>query len=370
AGGAVWGAIWRYDLRRGGRRPLRVLYLYLVLCLAVPAALWGAADGLYEALRRLFGYRAGPDSLSQLTASLVIGGAVWLYHWHVVRAQAAQARDLSLPPGSIAWPRRAGVALLTMLGHSVAVPGAILLLWLGLDALFNHGGHGSDWWRDPLSGGLAAVVVGGAAWVAAWSVLQRAASASPMVERTAKARRLLLGGIVLLNALPAAGFAIALLWLLLRRLLGEHLDPDAFSNALKFLSTSEILSAVAVSHALLLRADLRLTVVRTAIPRLRVLVAAGAEEALVALRRCYDRPIEVLGQLSTLDELPGRVDLQLLLRMVGELGTVEQEGCDSVLVLLRPDGGSLHRYSSAAAKRANRADAQEGGPGSAANERA
>jgi hypothetical protein len=351
AGGAVWGAVWRYDLRRGGRRPLRVLYLYLVLSLVVPSALWGAADAIYEALRWVFGYHGGPDALGATTSSLVIGGAVWLYHWYMVRAQAALVSDAPLPPGSIAWPRRPGVALLALLGHAITVPGAIMLLWLGLDALFNHGGHGSDWWRDPLSGGLAAVVVGGAAWLGAWIVLQRAAVANPMVERTAKARRLLLGGIVLLNALPAVGFAIALLWLLLRALLGERLDPDAFSNALKFMSASAILSATAVTHALLLRADLRITTIDTAMPRVRALVAAGAEEALVALRRCYDRPIEVLGQLSTLDELPGRVDLQLLLRMVGELGTVEQEGCDTVLVLLRPDGGSMHRYSSAPAKR-------------------
>jgi hypothetical protein len=140
----------------------------------------------------------------------------------------------------------------------VAVPGALALLWLGLDALLNHGLQGPDWWRERLSGGLA-VVVGGAAWLGAWAVLQRAASASPLVERTAKARRLLLGTIVLVNALPAVGFAIALLWLLLRALLGEP-PSDALNSALKYLCSAAILLALAITHAVLLRADLRLTV--------------------------------------------------------------------------------------------------------------
>jgi hypothetical protein len=258
-GGAVWGAVWHYDQRRGGRRRLRVCYLYLVLWLAVPVTLWGGADGLYEALRRLFGYRAEPAFLRDVVPALVVGGAVWVYHWYMVRTQAALADVAPLPPGSIAWPRRPAVALLTLLGLAIAVLGTISLVWLGLDALLSHGHQGSDWWRERLSGGLAAVVVGGAAWLGAWAVLQRAASASPMVERTAKARRLLLGAIVLVNALPSVGFAIALLWVLLRVLLGERLDPDALSNALKYLSTTAILLAVAVTHAVLLRMDLRLT---------------------------------------------------------------------------------------------------------------
>jgi hypothetical protein len=258
-GGAVWGAVWRYDLRRGGWRKLRVWYLYLVLCLAVPATLWWGAYGLYEALRRLFGYRAEPDFLRDVVPALVVGGAVWIYHWFMVRAQAALADGTPLPPGSIAWPRRPAVALLTLLGYAVAVPGALALLWLGLDALLNHGLQGPDWWREGLSGGLAAVVVGGAAWLGAWAVLQRAASASPLVERTAKARRLLLGTIVLVNALPAVGFAIALLWLLLRALLGEP-PSDALNSALKYLCSAAILLALAITHAVLLRADLRLTV--------------------------------------------------------------------------------------------------------------
>jgi hypothetical protein len=269
----------------------------------------------------------------------------------MVRGLAALADDRPLPPGSIAWPRRPAVALLTLLGHAIAVPGTIALLWLGRDALFNHGQPGSDWWRERLSGGLAAVVVGGAAWLGAWVVLQRAASASPLVERTAKARRLLLGTIVLVTALPAVGFAIALLWLLLRALLGERLDPEALSSALKYLCSAVILVALAITHAVLLRADLRLTVRGTAFPRLRALVAADAAEALRALRRCNERPIEVLGQLSALDELPGRVDLPHLQRLIATLGTVEQEGCDSVLVLVRPDGGCLLRYTGAPAKR-------------------
>lgn len=346
AGGVIWGAVWRYDLHRGGRRHLRVLYLYLVLACAVPSALWAASAGIYEALRRLFGYRAAPDSLRDAMPVLLIGGAVWFYHWRVVRAQPARAGEEA--GGAIPWPRRPALALLTLLGHAIAVPGGISLIWLGLDALFNHGLRGSEWWRERLSGGVAATLVGGAVWLGAWTVLQRAANASPAIERTARARRLLLGGIVLSNALPAVGFAVALLWLLLRALLGEHLDADALSSALRYLSTAGVLLAVAAIHARVLRADLRIQAAGAPALRVRALIAADAEEALHALERSCDRPIEVVGHLSPIEELPGRVDLPLLQRMVADLGTPEHEACDSVLLLLRPDGGMLLCYTAEA----------------------
>jgi hypothetical protein len=81
----------------------------------------------------------------------------------------------------------------------------------------------------------------------------------------------------------------------------------------------------------------------------RALVAAA--EALRALRRCSERPIEVLGQLSALEDLPDRVDLPHLQRLIATLGRVEQEGCDSVLVLVRQDGGCLLRYTGAPVQR-------------------
>jgi hypothetical protein len=252
AGGAIWSAVWRYDLLRAGRRTLRVLYLYLVLGIATPMSLWGAFDGTYEVLRRLLGYRAGAGFLREVVPTVAIGGAVWAYHWYVVRAQAAYASSPPQPPGSIAWPRRPGLAMLTLLGHAITVPGTISLFWLGLDVLFDHGRTGSDWWRAQLSARLAAILVGGVTWLGAWLVLQGAASASPQVERTARARKLVLGAIVLVNALPATGFAIALLWLILRALLGERLDANALSDALKYLSATAILTATAVTHAMLL----------------------------------------------------------------------------------------------------------------------
>ncbi|HEX8917246.1 MAG TPA: DUF5671 domain-containing protein, partial [Chloroflexota bacterium] len=39
AGGLTWALIWRYDLERGGRRVLRVFYVYAVLAVAGPATL-------------------------------------------------------------------------------------------------------------------------------------------------------------------------------------------------------------------------------------------------------------------------------------------------------------------------------------------
>jgi len=48
AGGTIWALVWQYDLARGGRRLLRVIYLYLVLLIAVPTTIGTGVDGLYE----------------------------------------------------------------------------------------------------------------------------------------------------------------------------------------------------------------------------------------------------------------------------------------------------------------------------------
>jgi hypothetical protein len=47
SGGMFWGAIWQYDLHRGGVRRIRVGCLYLVLLFAVPTALGSATSVLY-----------------------------------------------------------------------------------------------------------------------------------------------------------------------------------------------------------------------------------------------------------------------------------------------------------------------------------
>jgi hypothetical protein len=334
---------------------LRVLYLYVVLLVAVPLALGSGTNGLYELLRRLFGYHAPEGDtrfLRDVLPLLLVGAAVWAYHWLVVRRQAAlKTATAPQAAGGIPWPRRPAVALLTLLGLAMAVPALISLLWLGLDFVFNTDASlsGPDWWRDRVSIGLAGGVVGAIAWLGAWSVLQRAAATAPAEERHALERRLLLGAITLGSALAALGFTVALLWLILRTLLGDPLDASTVSRAFQDLSTAVLLAGVAAYHGVILRADLRLGAVRPRRVRVVALVAPGAEEALRDLRQHSGLRIDVVGYLAP-DQADGHGDVAALQSLLADLRTREQGPSDSALLILGPEGGSLYPYARAAAR--------------------
>jgi len=362
AGGAVWAAVWRYDLRRGGWRALRVIYLYVVLTASVIAALGAGTDGLYECLRRLFGYHPGEGDwtfLPDVLPPLILGGAGWAYHWVMTRrqaqwAEADGAHGMNTPAaGAIAWPRRPALALLAALGIAMAAPAVISLLWVGLDAMLKIGGAfaGAAWWRDRLSLGMAATGVGFGAWLAPWGVLQRAAVTLAR-ERAARERRVLLGAVTVLSALAAIGFAIALLWLILRSILGERLDVSATGDVLKDCSAALVLVALALSHGLVLRRDLRVAGPLAARLRIIALLAPGAEGTLARLRET-GLHIDVAGYLSPREPGPPPVvtvkDVTGLRDDLVAAATASARS-ESALLILGPEGGILYTYTRGSAQ--------------------
>ncbi|MGI8914713.1 MAG: DUF5671 domain-containing protein [Chloroflexota bacterium] len=367
AGGGVWALVWQYDLNRGGRRDLRVLFLYLVLIVAVPVTLGGGVDGLYELLRRALGYRSATgfsDFVPGVLAAILVGGASWTYHWRIVRQQARyvdEARTLppstgdqppveSAPPdgplpvdrgGVIAWPRRPGLALLTLLGLAAGATAFVSLLWLGLDFLLNSGStlSGPDWWRDRLSASLATGAIGTAAWLGPWQRLQRATRV--IAERAARERRLLLGFITVAGALLALGFLIALLWLAFRALLGVALGPHGVSTALKEFSGVLIALLVAAYHGVILRTDVAVTPAYRAMRRVRILLGVGSEPLVAALRQQRGLHVEVAGHLldtANAEVLPPATISERLTAM----GAASED--EQTLLVLTAEGGTILRY--------------------------
>ena len=354
SGGLVWGVVWRYDLTRGGRRELRVAYLYLVMLAVVPATLGGGGAALYEFVRRAFGYRApyggAGDFLRDTLPPLAVGGAIWAYHWAVLRRQAALdapapgARDQAWPAGAgIPWPRRPVLALLALTGLAITAPALVSLLWLALDGLLNTRAAlgGVAWWRDRLSVSIAAGLIGAVTWLGAWSILQRAALADPGRERTAEGRRLLLSFVTLTGLLVAIGFLIALLWLVFRTLLGDPLGPTGLSRALKHLSAALVAGLLAAYHGAILRHDLRLAGPSPTRVRVVALVAPGAEGTLDALRARSRLRIDIAGHQAE-GATGGQLDLATLGERLAALGTDELH--DHALLTLYPDSGTLYLY--------------------------
>ncbi len=353
AGGVVWVAVWTYDTRRGGARLLRVAYLYIVVLAAAPSALGGTIDFLYEALRRIAGGQGGTLDWAFLPNTLpymVVGGLVWAGHWLVVRRQPAPGGQLQAdePAGSIPWPRRPLLALLSLAGLATAAPALISLVWLVLDLAFNPRAalSGPDWWHDQLSLGLAAGSVGLVVWLGAWSILQRAARMAPAGERGADARRLLVGAVVVSTILVAAGFLVALLWLVLQGLLGAPGDASTPSQALQDLATVLVLGGLAAWYGQILRGDLRLGATRRAPVRVVTLVAQGAAEALGTLRERGGRRVEVAGYLVG-EALTCGADPAALTALLAALPGAAP-GAESALVVLRPDGAQVYPYAKTA----------------------
>lgn len=344
SGGAVWAAIWRYDLLRAGRRPLRVLYLYVVVIAAAAATLVAGVDILFEILRRLFGYQTANSwsFLHDFLPPLLVGGATWAYHWIVMRQQAAFSGEKDLQAGEIPWPRHPAIALLDLTGLAMAASSFTSLLWLGLDLACNTGValSGGAWWRDRVSFGLAAGLVGAGIWLSAWSILQRSAAANPASHWGIQIRRQLLGLIVLAGTLIGAGFVVALLWTVFNALLGGSFDAATLSRTLKDLSTALIALAVAAYHGAILRRERKLRPAPRRTLRLLALVAPGAEGAPTDLARQTGRTVELIGRLPTAAQV---LDASQLAAALGALE--ERQEAEGAILIMRPDGVTLYPYT-------------------------
>lgn len=347
-GGAVWGAIWRYDLARGGRRLIRVIYLYLVLTVAVPTTAIGGGVLLAESLRRAFGYQVLSGNnwafLVDSIPPLVIGGALWAYHWMILRRQAALFERPAPTTGSIRRPQRLYFADLSLSGLVTTAIAFVSLLWLAIDWLL--GAHevaylGSSWWVDRLSWSLAGLLVGAALWLPTWARLQQAASANPQHERAAWERRWLLGLIVIAAILAGLGFAVGAFYQAFRGLL-QTTDANTLSDGLRYGGAVVVMAAVAAYHGLIFQRDRRFVVPAPARMPVDALITHGTEEMLNELRERSGQHIERIGYLAPGDlGLP--TDLVTLHDQLATLAT--RDHVDRAVLILRADGGILYPYT-------------------------
>jgi hypothetical protein len=334
SGGAVWAAATAFDNASGARRHFRLVYLYVVLAVAVAMTLISGTDLLYELLRRALGYRTpGTWHVLQDTVPwLVVGAALWIYHWGLLRHWSSTDRAASVPP-----ERRLAVAGYALAGLAMVASAAAVLLWLILDSVFGtHPGtlEGTQWWVDRLSAGVAIMAVGVALWAPSWRLWQQAA-ADPEV-RSSFERRWLIGGVTLLGALASIGFTIAFLWTLLQVVLGGGFAADSTSHLFKYLGTALIALTVTAYYGSRLRSDMRLAPSRRA--RIVALVEPGGEARLDAIRRTDGRRLRVIGYLAQPAQ-GHRLDAEAL------QVTLQAPATDRLLLILGPDGALVYPYT-------------------------
>lgn len=345
AGAAVWTAASIHDARYPGVRAFRVPYLYVVLLVSAAGTVGFGVDALYELVRLAFGYRPdAPWGFLAGTMSFVLTlGAIWAFHWQVLRRQA-MLWESQPDDGGIPWPRRPYLTVLSFAGLALASAGAVTIIWVGLDALFSaHSAFlGSAWWRDQLSVGVALLLGGAAAWLRPWAMLQAAAQRSPRERRT-QARRWLLGAVILGSALIGVGFLIAFLWLILQMVLGASnaTEADKVASAFKYVATALVAAGIAAYHAIVLRSDLRAGTGRGARIRVSVLVTPAATDTLAGLARRIGHDVTVAGYLTS-DTADAGVPLDAL---DGRLDELARAGASQALLILSPDSAVIYPYS-------------------------
>jgi hypothetical protein len=349
AGGAMVAAALRYDFLRGRARILRVIWLYTMLLWIVPVTIITAAIMVAETLRRLFGYVEADASntwafLADALPLAVVGGCFWIALWLLVRREA-HLEGAPEHAGIIRYPRRVAIGVLDVIGLGMASFGLVAGLWVAIDALLttHDAVAGGGWWWEVTSWSLAVGGLGAVIWLPSWAVLQRAAGRSPAYEGTRWERRWLLTGATLAATLVVIGFTVALLYQILRGILGPT-DANTLSDALRFLTAAVVAAAVALYHGLLLRREMpsRAAPSRTVTVQISALITPDAAPTLQELRRWSGCAVAIAGYVTAAEVEPAVPPAELAARLA-VLGAGNAPS--SALLLLRADGGRVIPYA-------------------------
>ena len=221
-GGAGWWAHYLHFARGEARSIIRQIYLFAAALVGgVAVAGVGLGILLFGLLVWLIGVPEDDGAaahfrfLTDGTAVLIVGAALWLYH------RAALRREAPLSPlGETSTARvysyvvaAAGLAVLAT-GAGIAVSNVVAILFEDSRGVLT----GSDSWRNPTAVAITLAALGAPAWGYYWRAAQRRAGVDAE-ERGSLARRIFMFAALGAGALALLGGLSYLLFVLLRDLL-------------------------------------------------------------------------------------------------------------------------------------------------------
>lgn len=206
--------------------PIRAFHLAIVELVALGVALANGSTVVTSVIRGVIDRPSPYDSGAEgPLAAVLIGGVVWAFHaW--VRRGDERAGPLS---ASAAWWPRVSWYLLMAAGVVMLCFGAVQLIQALLDLAVGRSivdetilDGGSEWWVEPVVGGIASILIGGGTWLGLWLGLDRRLRSSDWIgpsERTAAVRKAFLTGGIVFGAAATlfaavTGLSAALSWLL------------------------------------------------------------------------------------------------------------------------------------------------------------
>lgn len=240
---------------------LRRCYLYIAVVGSALATLIPLANLVYEVLLVLFdsppaSWAGLPDRLMDSLPYVPAGLISWVWHWHVLRQEAAQFGESH----EGATVRRLYYYAVAATGLTLLWFGAVSILQAGLDWLLVVGPREGRFWVEPLATGLSLLAVGVPIWSVHWRTAQAQAhrsDAQGAQERTSLPRRIYLYGVALVGALLILFYLAQVVYRLLLLLLG---DPDAgllSATTVADVARSAIAAVLWVVHVLAIRDDTR-----------------------------------------------------------------------------------------------------------------
>jgi hypothetical protein len=227
-GAAIWASHWLYIARRDYDSVLRQVYLYIFAILGgVVATLTALGIIIHEFLTWLFGVHISAtvaqsfENMPGSAAALIVGVALWAYHWHRMRSEAEESAGTTLSA------RRAYTYILTAIGTGALAIAIFMLVSAAIKLVLASFGDvvvGGEQWKRPLINVITLAVLGGPVWGYYWRNIQSRTLALETDERRATSRRIFLFVALGIGVLALLGSVSALLFVFLRGLLDVSLS--------------------------------------------------------------------------------------------------------------------------------------------------
>ena len=323
-GGLWWWAHWFWMGRRDIQPGLRQVYLYIFAVFGGAVTVVVAAAFLIHGILVWVVDAPGLDTagehfrfLAVVISGLVVGSALWGYHYAVIREEAQGAE------GRFIGARRGYQYLVAAVGLATLAVGLVIAFGVGIGVLLPHDSSllTTDDWKRPLTLAITLVTVGTPLWWYYWSQVQHEATAAPIEERTRTSRRVFIYAVFGIALLLTLGNLSALLFVVLRDLLEGKLTLESVHESRWFMGSLLMAGAISIYYGFVLREDRRVlagaapavTAVSSA-ARKRVIAISSAEgrDAVRRVEAALGYPVTWWQALDSAPGLPALADSDLV----------------------------------------------------------
>ncbi len=337
-GGLWWSFHWLYAARGDRESVGRQVYLYLFTVLGgIVTVLSTIIALIFQTLRFILGGVSAPASahfefLGFTFPPLLLGLALFIYHWRVVQEEGTGMPTRLLGAG------RAYRYVLAGLGLASLSAGMVTLVYVLLGFLVDLSAAvflSSNWWQDPLSGALAMLVVGMPVWFYYWTAAQASVIRGGTQERAVLPRRIFLYVALAASLLGILGNLSFVLFQLLSNVMRGTLSLDVLRESRWSIGIVATAGVFLAYYWGILREDQRAGAeVASRRKKVMVLVGDGAAEIIPRLEEVLGVRPKVLRNLTS-DQVPVSLSDEQMRELAEQVATAP----GSQVMLVVSEGG-------------------------------